>query len=59
VALVFRGEDRVVREYGKENLAGSSITMWESKKFLSEKLNMEITELEKVLSLNAKRLLSL
>jgi N-acetylglucosamine-6-phosphate deacetylase len=53
------GKDRIVREYGKDNLAGSSITMWESKKFLSEKLNMEKTELEMVLSLNAKKLLSL
>lgn len=50
------GEDRVVREIGKENLAGSAITMAESEKFLSEKIGFDKSKLSKLLYDNAKKI---
>lgn len=52
------GEDKVVREVGRENLAGSAITMKETNMLLKEKLNFDKDELEKVLYKNVKKLLN-
>jgi N-acetylglucosamine-6-phosphate deacetylase len=51
------GEDKIVRESGKQNLAGSAVTLKESHKILSQKLSMEESELKAILSDNAKNLL--
>ena len=53
------GKDKVVRELGKDNLAGSAITMNDSEKFLSEGVGIENDQIEKMLYHNAKQLLKL
>ena len=53
------GADRIVREKGKENLAGSAITMKQSMRFLADNIGYEKIDLNQVLFLNAKRLLKL
>lgn len=52
-------EDKVVREVGKDNLAGSAITMKESDKFLSEKLGLNDTEIKMMMYQNPKEVLKL
>lgn len=52
-------EDRIVREVGKENLAGSAITMKESEDLLREYTNISSDELEKMFSINPKRILNI
>lgn len=47
------GEDKVVRELGKENLAGSAITMKESELILKNNLNLNSNELDTILYKNA------
>ncbi len=53
------GKDKIVRELGKDNLAGSAITMHDSGKFLAERLAIEGTKIDKMLYQNAKNLLKL
>lgn len=53
------GKDKIVRELGKDNLAGSAITMHESEKFLAERLSIKETQIDKMLYQNAKNLLKL
>lgn len=53
------GKDKIVRELGKDNLAGSAITMHESEQFLAERLSIEETQIDKMLYQNAKNLLKL
>lgn len=53
------GEDRIVREVGKDNLAGSAITMKESEDLLRENLNISNDDLEKMFSINPKRILNI
>jgi N-acetylglucosamine-6-phosphate deacetylase len=53
------GNDRIVREAGKENLAGSAITMKESEILIKNKMNINNTELKKIFSENAKRVLNI
>ena len=48
------GEDKVVREVGKDNLAGSAITMKESEKILAEQLGLDKELINKLLRSNAK-----
>ena len=52
------GEDKVVRESGKQNLAGSAVTLKESHKILKEKLEVNGLDLKAVLCDNAKKLLN-
>lgn len=53
------GDDRIVREVGKENLAGSAITMKESEDLLRENVNINNNDLEKMFSINPKRVLNI
>jgi len=53
------GEDKIVKEIGKENLAGSAITMIESEKFLAEKIGFNQSDLDKLLFSNAKKIFEL
>lgn len=53
------GNDRIVREKGKDNLAGSAVTMKESRKFLVERVGLNENYIIKILSENAKQLLKL
>lgn len=48
------GEDKIVREVGKTNLAGSAITMRESEKLLRKSLEISGSDLKKILNNNAK-----
>ena len=51
------GEDKVVREIGKENLAGSAITMEESEKVLKDKIGLGYKSIQKLLRGNALNIL--
>ena len=50
--------DRVVREVGKENLAGSAVTMKQSEEFFRAELGMNDHMLEKLLYQNASELIA-
>ncbi len=52
-------EDKVVREVGKDNLAGSAITLKASEKFLIEKLRLSTAETELMMFQNPKEVLGL
>jgi N-acetylglucosamine-6-phosphate deacetylase len=51
------GEDKVVREIGKDNLAGSAITMKESEEILKNKIGLESKTIQKNMKENANKLL--
>ena len=53
------GEDKIVREIGKQYLAGSAVTLKESHKILSQNLSIEEVDLKVILSDNAKKLLKI
>jgi N-acetylglucosamine-6-phosphate deacetylase len=53
------GEDRIVRETGKDNLAGSAITMKESREFLAKNIGFDENVLKKMFSFNAKNLIQI
>lgn len=57
--IVEVGEDKIVREVGKKNLAGSAFTMNESEQYLHSKLGLNEMEIEKLLYENAKGLFKL
>lgn len=50
------GEDKIVREIGKDNLAGSAITMKEAHLLLKQKLDFEDLIIEKLCSVNPRKL---
>lgn len=50
------GVDRIVREVGKNNLAGSAITMLDAENFLINELGVSVENCKKVLSANARKL---
>ncbi len=52
------GEDKVVREIGKDNLAGSAITMKESEKILKTKIGIEYITIQKLMRINAFKLIN-
>jgi N-acetylglucosamine-6-phosphate deacetylase len=43
------GEDKIVREIGKDNLAGSAFTMKESEKILSEQIGLDKQFIKKIM----------
>ena len=51
------GIDKVVREIGKQNLAGSAITMKDAESFLTIKLGLSKDECHQLLALNPKKIL--
>ncbi|UCH66331.1 MAG: N-acetylglucosamine-6-phosphate deacetylase [Ignavibacterium sp.] len=53
------GEDKIVRESGKQNLAGSAVTLKESQKILKKLLALEESDLNAILCENAKKLLNI
>lgn len=53
------GEDKIVRQPGRNNLAGSAVTMKESASNLSSKLNMTEDKINTLTSINPKRALGL
>jgi N-acetylglucosamine-6-phosphate deacetylase len=53
------GDDRIVKEIGKENLAGSAISMQESEKLLVEKIGLADAQLRSILMENAKTVLNI
>lgn len=53
------GEDRIVREVGKENLSGSAITMMESENNLNKMLKLAIDGQKKLVYDNPKRCLDI
>jgi N-acetylglucosamine-6-phosphate deacetylase len=53
------GDDRIVRELGKENLAGSAITMRESQKLLNSRLNLGEDQLSMLMSNNPKKAINI
>lgn len=50
------GEDKIVREVGKTNLAGSAITMMDAEEFLTNDIGVSIENCKKILSDNVKQL---
>ena len=50
------GDDRIVREVGKKNLAGSAITMKESEEMLKTNIKLNKNELINILYFNIKKL---
>lgn len=52
-------DDKVVREVGRDNLAGSAITLKESEEFLIEKLRLSTAETELMMFQNPKEVLDL
>ena len=51
------GEDKIVRQIGKDNLAGSAITMKESEKILSEQIGLDKNVIKKIMYENAQILI--
>ncbi|MCB0744134.1 MAG: N-acetylglucosamine-6-phosphate deacetylase [Ignavibacteriae bacterium] len=51
------GEDKIVRQIGKDNLAGSAITMKETEKILSEQIGLSNSNIRKIMYENAQILL--